>query len=29
MPIDLIIQLISGEAGGNVAGALLKNINMG
>lgn len=29
MPIDLIIQLLSGAAGGNVAGALLKNLNLG
>lgn len=29
MPIDLIIQLLSGAAGGNAAGALLKNLNMG
>ncbi len=29
MPIDLIIQLLSGAAGGNLAGAALKNINMG
>ncbi len=29
MPIDLIIQLVSGAVGGNLAGAALKNINMG
>jgi uncharacterized membrane protein YeaQ/YmgE (transglycosylase-associated protein family) len=29
MPIDLIIQLISGAAGGNIAGALLKNQSLG
>lgn len=29
MPIDLIIQLLSGAAGGNLAGTVLKNINMG
>lgn len=29
MPIDLIIQLISGAVGGNLAGALLKNISLG
>jgi hypothetical protein len=28
-PIELIIQLLSGAAGGNIAGAVLKNINMG
>lgn len=27
--INLIIQLISGAAGGNIAGTLLKNINLG
>jgi hypothetical protein len=29
MPIDLIIQLLSGAAGGNIAGALFKNLNLG
>lgn len=29
MPVDLIIQLISGALGGNAAGSILKNINMG
>ena len=29
MPIDLIIQLLSGAAGGNLAGAVLKNLDMG
>ena len=29
MPIDLIIQLISGAVGGNLAGALLKNASLG
>jgi uncharacterized membrane protein YeaQ/YmgE (transglycosylase-associated protein family) len=29
MPIDLIIQLLSGAAGGNLAGTVLKNLNMG
>ena len=29
MPIDLIIQILSGAAGGNVAGSILKNVNMG
>ncbi len=29
MPIDLIIQLLSGAAGGNLAGSVLKNLNMG
>ena len=27
--IPLIIQLISGAVGGNIAGALLKNLNLG
>ena len=27
--VALIIQLISGAAGGNIAGALLKNLNLG
>ena len=29
MPINLIIQLISGALGGNVAGSLLKNLSLG
>lgn len=29
MPIDLIIQLISGAVGGNLAGSVLKNMNLG
>jgi hypothetical protein len=29
MPIELIIQLLSGAAGGNLAGAVLKNLNLG
>lgn len=29
MPIDLIIQLISGAVGGNLAGSVLKNVNLG
>lgn len=29
MGLDLIIQLLSGAAGGNIAGAVLKNMNMG
>lgn len=29
MPIELIIQLLSGAAGGNLAGTVLKNLNMG
>jgi uncharacterized membrane protein YeaQ/YmgE (transglycosylase-associated protein family) len=29
MPIDLIIQLVSGAAGGNIAGVLLKNQSLG
>lgn len=29
MPIDLIIQLISGAIGGNAAGAANKSLNMG
>ena len=27
--IPLIIQLISGAVGGNIAGAILKNLNLG
>jgi len=27
--LPLIIQLISGAVGGNVAGALMKNLNLG
>jgi len=27
--VPLIIQLISGAVGGNIAGALLKNFNLG
>ncbi len=29
MPIDLIIQLLSGAVGGNAVGAAVKNINLG
>lgn len=29
MDLGLIIQLISGAVGGNVAGGLLKNVNLG
>ena len=29
MPIDLIIQLLSGAVGGNVVGAVAKNLNLG
>ena len=29
MPIDLIIQLLSGAVGGNLTGALAKNLNLG
>ena len=29
MDLGLIIQLISGAVGGNVAGSLLKNISLG
>lgn len=29
MPIDLIVQMISGAVGGNIAGAAIKNFNMG
>lgn len=29
MSLALIIQLLSGAAGGNLAGAVLKNLNMG
>ena len=28
-PVTLIIQLISGAAGGNIAGSLLKNMSLG
>lgn len=28
-PVSLIIQLIGGAAGGNVAGSLLKNLSLG
>ena len=28
-PVSLIIQLLSGAAGGNVAGSLLKNLSLG
>ncbi len=27
--VNIIIQLLSGAAGGNIAGSLLKNLNMG
>ena len=29
MPIDLIIQLLSGAVGGNLVGAIAKNLNLG
>ena len=29
MDLGLIIQLISGAVGGNVAGSLLKNVSLG
>ena len=29
MPIDLIIQLLSGAVGGNLVGAVMKNLNLG